>query len=115
MFASLISIQLTRWAIHIYVGGVETQIVDPLVGTWEITWDAGTKYEQQIVVTAERLTLRRFGASVTNDGYVSFRDDEGCFHVGRLAPAAGQASGIYSGCHSEPDWVGAWEARRIAK
>lgn len=114
LVASLAMINLIRWSIHAYVGDLSSSAIDPMIGTWEITWDKGTEYEEALVVTADRVMLRRYSAYTSSDGQVRFWDDEGCRHFGTLAPSGANASGIYGECTSEPDWIGSWEARRIS-
>jgi hypothetical protein len=98
-----------------YVQTHESPYVDPLLGRWRIVWDAGKANEMALTAHLDRISLRQWEAFVTPDGAVSFVDDEGCQHVGQMTSGGARASGTYSGCRKDPEWVGEWEAVRLER
>ena len=87
--------------------------MDAFVGTWRVVWDRGQPWEERATV---RVTSRSgrlvanglFDISVSEDGVVSFRDDEGYVHVGQLDASLRRVAGTYVGA----GWRGVWEASK---
>lgn len=112
--AALLVIACVRWTVHSYVIALSNPHIDILLGTWRITWDKETEHEVTALVELDRVKLRLFGAYVSDDATVTFKDDEGCHHLGTIAKDGDSASGSYWLCEDYPDWTGTWEAVRVS-
>jgi hypothetical protein len=109
---SLVLIVGLRWLALSHVRNLAQPRLDPLQGRWEVTWDRGTEDEMSAEFALDRVTLRRFSFWVSDQGVVTFTDDEGCFHQGVMGEGGRLLSGQYSQCIRYPNWVGTWDAVR---
>jgi hypothetical protein len=112
--AFLAATLLCRLLTVAYVSSQASPYVDPLIGTWEIVWDADTKYEERLIVAFDRVSLRRFLGYVDDEGTVYFYDGDDCEYIGKLDESGDFAEGIYRNCTPYPDWQGVWQATRLS-
>lgn len=94
--------------------GIEIFGLEDMMGRWSVIWDKGTADEETGVMNLTATSLPKFAIEVAPDGTVTFTDDEGCEHVGRLSRTKDFAAGTYTGCDAYPDWVGEWEVVKIS-
>jgi hypothetical protein len=85
-----------------------------MLGTWKITWDRGRENEIIYLAKVDKIMLRQFFVFVSDDGTLTFIDDEGCHHLGTLNEDGNSANGTYTLCDKDPSWTGKWEAVKVS-